>query len=145
MYVVVSEAPRGGEGWGAILISRRDCSVGNELVLRLAAHLCRVNSSLAGDIRTRLCVNGCQFPTGYGGFAEYIYQSLYNWKLPGLSSNTELSSEVIVRCDWFRVNGRRRRSHSIPDTQPPPPKVLFIYLFLFLFIYLFILLFIIIF
>ena len=35
-------------------------------VSRLDAHLCRVGSSPAGDIRTRLYVNGWQYPSGCG-------------------------------------------------------------------------------
>ena len=40
-------------------------------------------------------------------FTEDISQSLYNWKLPGLSSTIELSSEVIVRCDCLGIYGRK--------------------------------------
>ena len=42
---------------------------------------CRSSSSPAGGIRTGLCANGWQFPSGCGGFIESIY--LYNWELPG--------------------------------------------------------------
>ena len=67
-------------------------------VLQLSAHFCHVGLSGAGEIRIQLCINGWQFPPSCGGFTEsicqslYIFQSLYNRKLPGLSS--EVKSDV---------------------------------------------------
>ena len=58
----------------------------------------------------QIYVNRWQFPPGCDGLTEGIFQSLCNWKLPRLSSTIKLSSEVVVRCDWFRVYGRKKNA-----------------------------------
>ena len=77
-------------------------------VSRLARNFCRVGSSPARDSMTRhVWMVGSSLPVAV--VSQGISQSLYNWKLPGLSSTIKLSSEIIVRYDWFRVIGREKK------------------------------------
>ena len=88
----------------------RDSSVGSEVCLTTSYTPlpCRFESSWGHD--DQVCVNGCSsLPVAV--VSQGISQSLYNWKLPRLSSTTELSSEIIVRYDWFRVIGRKKKSN----------------------------------
>ena len=75
-----------------------DSSVGSEVCLttRYTPLPCRFESSWGHD--DEVCVNGCSsLPVAV--VSQGISQSLYNWKLPRLSSIIELSSEIIVRYD----------------------------------------------
>ena len=77
--------------------------------LHVATHFCRVGSSPAGDTMTQhVWTVGSSFPVAV--VSQGISQSLYSWKLPRLSSTIELSSEIIVRYDWFRVIDRKKDS-----------------------------------
>ena len=55
-----------------ILSYGRNKKKGTGIAQLVAAHLCRIVSSPARDIRTRLCVNVWQFSPGCGGFTEGI-------------------------------------------------------------------------
>ena len=76
----------------------RDSSVGSEVGLATSYTPlpCRFESSWGHN--DEVCVNGCSsLPVAV--VSQGISQSLYNWKLPRLSSTIELTSEIIVRYD----------------------------------------------
>ena len=55
--------------------------------------------------------------------SEGISRSLYNWKVSGLSSTIELSFEVKVRCDSFRVIDGKKERKKMSMTRTPMARL----------------------
>ena len=75
----------------------QDSSFGSEVRLTTFCTPLPRSFESAGDIRTWLSVNGWQFSPG----------SRYS-QLPGFFFPTEMCPDMIVRCDCFRVDGRKQ-------------------------------------